>query len=283
MPMKRGIAAILSALLLFALPAAASAAPAEPSEAPALLETVAANPVVSIVVDDAPVWTGGTFTAELTMSRRLSFHVLSLQIKYDTDALELAAVEWGDAIKAELSITSETLAVEPYAMVWSATGGGSCQKGTIATLTFRVKDAAAAGEQTIQAGPYLGSGGDWVDNENTNIAMTFLTSGEQRVVPLNLDYGAAAVTVLARPSVSLAPDGGAGVKAAVLHAPEEGTIVAALYSSDLRMKAVETVPLKDAAEYPVRFSGAVKGDRIRCMLLSGSCVPLCSPADYTFP
>lgn len=90
---------------------------------------------------------GETFDMILSLEENPGLSTLQLEITYDTDALELVAVERTDALGKSVPNTNYT---SPYPITWvDSREENNTYTGTIAKLTFRTKGSATCEEATV--------------------------------------------------------------------------------------------------------------------------------------
>lgn len=157
--MKKIMASFLAAVLFFT--AAAISSPA-----------FAASSGAVIAVSDQTVEAGDTFTAEVTLKDNpgiVSYHIL---LKYASDVFEVTGIEEGNFSKNGTgSFSYGPFKNNPFSFLWhDATHGNYTSNGTLAIVTFKVKDDAKPGTYTIE--PTQEKTGDFVDEYLDNQPFT---------------------------------------------------------------------------------------------------------------
>lgn len=100
---------------------------------------------------------GETVTVNVVLSETMTATSFGFEFTYDTDALELTGATGAGAT------FSPNFTTMPYQAQWNATGDKD-YSGTIATLTFKIKDDAVAGTYDIDATWSMASE-DWGSDE----------------------------------------------------------------------------------------------------------------------
>lgn len=259
--MKRWFAALLTlALLCVPLPPCADAA--SDGTIPTLIS-----------LDSVTGAAGESVTVEVSLSRAIWFANLSLQIGYDADVLTLTDVSMRGGTK--LAESSQTLDVNPYVMIWADAGNVRWEAGSIATLTFAVRENAPKGESPVTVDYFHGrgdAGTQYQDGEQVNFRV--LNDGK---TPLHLSYQNGGVTVIRRPCeiVSLTRTD-SRVTAALSGAAEQGDrLIAARYGSGGRLREVRLLTAWETAPTFV-FDGIETGDTVKAFWLSAESKPLCA-------
>ena len=262
----------LSILLLLVLSAGLLVPTAWAEEDADGAELMGASTVVRIIGGSAEP--GGTVSVQVTLPK-VSYHNLSLEVGYRSDALELTKVETGHRTMQE----SEDYTYNPYVLLWNSGNEGDVQwqGGAIATLTFRVKPETKPGAYPVTIAPHLEYGA--ADGTTVNFWM-----GESSN-PKPLFGGAYAyqngdVTVVEPPCAVTAESMTGGGFTVTMTGPDlDGKLAAAWYTADGQMKQVRLLAPKASQE--VGFSQAAKGDLVKFMWLADSYVPRCEAAEKT--
>ena len=118
------------------------------------------------------------------MEQEIAFSDISIEIGYDSDALELTGIEENSSIGASFT-KAQNLSVNPYNMNW-ASPVNITYSGTLATLVFNVK-TDKAGIYPITVDYYKGRNGNYIDGKNINY--------DEQFNALNLIYTPGSVTV----------------------------------------------------------------------------------------
>lgn len=111
------------------------------------------NQLGKFIVGDAEAVVGEEFTVPVSLDNNPGIISMKLAVSYDAAVLELVSATVGDFGSAEGEVPSLSFGpVEnvPFTINWvDALGQNNKNNGTVANLTFRVKDAAAAGTTTV--------------------------------------------------------------------------------------------------------------------------------------
>ena len=94
------------------------------------------------------------------------FANLSLVIGYDADVMTLTKVE--NKVSGTQYIESQTHAANPYMLTWNNGTRNCTASGTLAILTFQIKDTAAYGMYPISVSFYQGRNQDYTDGVDVN-------------------------------------------------------------------------------------------------------------------
>ncbi len=143
---------------------------------------------------------GDEVTVDIDLKNNRGLAALRLFVDYDTDALELTAINNTELLAGQFEATNN-LAKSPVALLWNIGAGTDemTENGTIATLTFTIKEAIAFGEYPIALSA---EADDIYDVELTNVAM-LLTNGAVKVVPENADVAVDSTTAKRGDEISI--------------------------------------------------------------------------------
>ena len=122
--------------------------------------------VMPVRLDSVCARPGNTVQVRLMLDRNPGFANLSLVIGYDADVMTLTKVE--NKVSGTQYIESQTLAANPYMLTWNSGTQNCTASGTLATLTFQIKNTAAYGVYPISVSFYKGLQGTYKDGVNVN-------------------------------------------------------------------------------------------------------------------
>ena len=107
--------------------------------------------VLSMHAPDTPVHTGDTVTVTVDLEQNPGLAGLSLALAYDPDVLTLTGVLAGGMLQSGNAVGGNDLTVLPYTILWedALARERHTETGMILTITFRVKETAAAGQTTV--------------------------------------------------------------------------------------------------------------------------------------
>lgn len=128
---------------------------------------------------------GSTVNVKVDLSGNKGFANLGVQVGYDANALTLTSVTNNSSVGAVYT-PAQQITANPYNMGWDSTGNIAFN-GTLATLTFKVKENAPEGKYPITVSYYTGKNGDYTDGTDVNYDENFNS--------LKLNYVNGAVTV----------------------------------------------------------------------------------------
>lgn len=128
---------------------------------------------------------GAEAAVTISIANNPGFINLGIEIAYDSAALELIAVDGNTSVGATLTKAQSNSAM-PYSLDWSVVSNNDFN-GTLATLTFRVREAAQDGVYPIAVDYYKGPTGNYTDGEDLNYREDY--------TPLGLRYSSGAITV----------------------------------------------------------------------------------------
>lgn len=133
----------------------------------------------AVAVSSATAKTGEQVQIYLTLSGNTNFANLSIEVNYDSSALELVNVSNNTNFSA-LYFSSEYTSIVPYIMTWTEAKASGCNfNGTLASFTFKVL-TEISGSYPITVDFYKGPKNDFTDGISINY-----NSYEE---PLNLTY-----------------------------------------------------------------------------------------------
>ena len=148
--------------------------PAPAGRMPVRLDSVCARP-------------GNTVQVRLVLDENPGFANLSLAIDYDADVMTLTEVE--NKVSGTEYTQSQKLTADPYMLSWNSATENCTAAGTLAILTFQIKDTAAYGAYPISVSFYQGRDQDFTDGVDVNY--------DQAGQPLPLLYIGSSVEVRA--------------------------------------------------------------------------------------
>lgn len=235
----------------------------------------AGAPPAYVTVSSAEAEQGGEAEVTIQLSRARLAN-LSLQIAYDANAMTLTKVQT-ERLGCQLRVTSENLTDQPYVLIWANDANVQWTGGTVATLTFRVKEDAAAGAYSVSADYYRGRtdlGKPYEDGEDVN----FWLSGGHRN-PLLMRYAPGVITVAETERAITAEKTAGGFDVTLAGAPEENSrLIAALYTDKGQLRETRILT---AESQTVTFSKAASGSKVKFMWVTETFAPLCPAAEQT--
>lgn len=128
---------------------------------------------------------GGTVNVKVDLSGNKGFANLGVQVGYDANALTITSVTNNPSVGAVYT-PAQQITANPYNMGWDSTGNIAFN-GTLATLTFKVKENAPEGKYPITVSYYTGKNGNYTDGTDVNYDENFNA--------LNLNYVNGEITV----------------------------------------------------------------------------------------
>ncbi|MBE7024218.1 MAG: hypothetical protein E7412_07130 [Ruminococcaceae bacterium] len=196
-----------------------------------LVLPVCAEEAPTVAVSSATAKTGEKFEVYITLTGNTDFADLSIEIDYDSKALDLVGVSRNTNFSA-ICTTAESLAVVPYNFTWNNYNIGGCDfNGTLATLTFRVL-TETSGTYPINVDFYKGIYGTYTDGKSVN----FNANKE----PLNLEYSSGKVTVTSENKLDVNLNGNT-ISLSSEH-EVSGIVVTAFYDSSERLLSLKSYP-----------------------------------------
>lgn len=122
--------------------------------------------VMPVRLDSVCARPGNTVQVRLMLDENPGFANLSLVIGYDADVMTLTKVE--NKVSGTEYTGSQTLTAAPYMLTWNSGTQNCTASGTLAILTFQIKDTAAYGMYPISVSFYKGLQGTYKDGVNVN-------------------------------------------------------------------------------------------------------------------
>ncbi|MBR1739238.1 MAG: Ig-like domain-containing protein [Ruminococcus sp.] len=158
------------------LTAAAMTAGLAASEGGVLLSTLtaeAATTYASITASSATVAAGGTCTVTLTMKNNPGVVSWRTILDYDSSAMEITNFSGSGFTGGIFSgILTGDLTDDPFSFSWADAGTtNNTYNGTIATITFKVKETAAAGTYALKLS---GDAEDYFDADLNNVSFNYV-------------------------------------------------------------------------------------------------------------
>lgn len=121
--------------------------------------------VMPVRLDSVCARPGNTVQVRLMLDENPGFANLSLVIGYDADVMTLTKVE--NKVSGTEYTGSQTLTADPYMLTWNSVRDCTAS-GTLAILTFQIKNTAAYGMYPISVSFYKGLQGTYKDGVNVN-------------------------------------------------------------------------------------------------------------------
>ena len=122
--------------------------------------------VMPVRLDSVCARPGNTVQVRLMLDENPGFANLSLVIGYDADVMTLKTVE--NKVSGTEHTESQKPTANPYMLTWNNGTRNCTASGTLATLTFQIKDTAAYGMYPISVSFYKGLQGTYKDGVNVN-------------------------------------------------------------------------------------------------------------------
>ncbi len=206
---------------------------------------------------------GDTVKVPIGIEQEINFSDLSIEIGYDSEALELVGVEENKGVGATFT-KAQFLNTNPYNMNWANTVNTK-YSGTLVTLSFKV-NTKKAGIYPISVDFYKGRNGDYSDGSDINY--------DENLEPINLLYSSGSITVKSSGS-----SGGSmvvsGISFGVKLAGDTsvGNVYAAIYDASGRMKDLKQYPAADSVK--IEFDAGVTGAYVKIMWWGDNMKPMC--------
>ena len=124
--------------------------------------------VVSVMTVSGKI--GEQVEVEIRLSDNPGFADLSLEIGYDSEAMELTEVRPNDAVGGTF-MQGQSLEALPFMISWVEAEKNNTFTGTLATLVFTIKKDAPTGKHPITVDFYHGLKGDYIDGRDVNFNM----------------------------------------------------------------------------------------------------------------
>ena len=125
--------------------------------------------VMPVRLDSVCARPGNTVQVRLMLDENPGFANLSLVIGYDADVMTLMKVE--NKVSGTEYTGSQTLTADPYMLTWNSVRDCTAS-GTLAILTFQIKNTAAYGVYPISVSFYQGRDQDYTDGVDVNYDQT---------------------------------------------------------------------------------------------------------------
>ena len=126
--------------------------------------------VMPVRLDSVCAQHGNTVQVRLMLDENPGFANLSLVIGYDADVMTLTEVE--NKVSGTEHTESQTLTANPYMLTWNSGTQNCTASGTLAILTFQIKNTAAYGVYPISVSFYQGRDQDYTDGVDVNYDQT---------------------------------------------------------------------------------------------------------------
>jgi hypothetical protein len=146
----------------------------------------------TITISGKRVEAGDTFSVSVKLSNNQGIADLKLTLDYDSSVMTLIDVDEGSALSSLTytdtnSTTSEGYAIIPFKLMWDGIDNDH-STGTLAILTFKIKDDAIAGNYEISFNYYEGdvayfNNYDIIDGDVAINSGTIIISAEGYVIP----------------------------------------------------------------------------------------------------
>ena len=122
--------------------------------------------VMPVRLDSVCARPGNTVQVRLMLDENPGFANLSLVIGYDADVMTLKKVE--NKVSGTEYTGSPKLTANPYMLTWNSGTRNCTASGTLAILTFQIKDTAVYGVYPISVSFYQGRNQDYTDGVDVN-------------------------------------------------------------------------------------------------------------------
>lgn len=120
----------------------------------------------TITIGEVKAKPGNTVDVTVVLKNNTGFMNLGVEVGYNADVMTLTKVTADSGVGLNY-VPGQSLTQNPYNFGWSGVSDTS-YNGTLATLTFTVKDDAADGVYPITLDYFKGRNGDYVDGDNVN-------------------------------------------------------------------------------------------------------------------
>lgn len=220
--------------------------------------------IKEISADNVTANPGDMVEVPIKIEQEINFADLSIEIGYDSNALELVGVEENTEIGAAFT-KAQFLNTNPYNMNW-ASAVNTTYSGTLVTLSFKVK-TKKAGIYPISVDFYKGRNGDYSDGSDINY--------DENLEPINLLYSSGSVTVKSSGESSGGSMVVSGISFTVKLAGDTniGNIYAAIYDASGRLKNLKQYPAADSVK--IEFDAGVTGAYVKIMWWDNNMKPMC--------
>ena len=217
-----------------------------------------------ISADNLTAKCGDTVKFPIRIEQEIGFSDLSIEIGYDSDALELAEVEENKGIGATFT-KAEFLNTNPYNMNWASTANTK-YSGTLVTLYFKVK-TKKPGIYPISVDFYKGRDGNYTDGNDVNY--------DENFEAINLLYSSGSITVISSGESSGGSMVVSGISFTVKLAGDTsiGNVYAAIYDASGRLKNLKQYPAADSVK--IEFDAGVTGSYVKIMWWDDNMKPMC--------
>ena len=149
-------------------------------------EFIVTEPAAVVSVMTASGKIGEQVEVEIRLSDNPGFADLSLEIGYDSEAMELTEVRPNAAVGGTF-MQGQSLEALPFMISWVEAEKNNTFTGTLATLVFTIKKDAPTGKHPITVDFYHGLKGDYVDGKDVNFNM------DDKRVPITYENGSVIV------------------------------------------------------------------------------------------
>lgn len=120
----------------------------------------------TITIGEVKAKPGNTVDVTVVLKNNTGFMNLGVEVGYNADVMTLTKVTADSGVGLNY-VPGQSLTQNPYNFGWSGVSDTS-YNGTLATLTFTVKDDADDGVYPITLDYFKGRNGDYVDGDNVN-------------------------------------------------------------------------------------------------------------------
>ncbi|MBO4897142.1 MAG: Ig-like domain-containing protein [Clostridia bacterium] len=129
-----------------------------------------------IIVSNATGSPGKTVNVTVDISGNKGFANLGIEVSYDKSVMTLTSAANNTNIGATYT-AAQYISANPYNMIWDSATSNITFNGTLATLTFSIKENAADGVYPISVKYYKGINGNYQDGVDVNYDSNFNALG----------------------------------------------------------------------------------------------------------
>lgn len=222
-----------------------------------------AETVPTVTVGKATGEVGNTVEITIDLANNTGFADLGIEVGYNSEVMALTNTSANSGVGATFT-PAQSYTANPYNMGWSS-ASNSTFNGRLVTLTFKIAENAKSGTYPITVDFYKGRNGDYTDGNDVNYDADY--------APLNLKYVNGSITVkgaVANGSISVS---GISFSVSLNGDTSTGTVYAAIYDSDGKLKNVKQYPAADSVN--VAFDKVVTGAYVKIMWWDNNMQPIC--------
>lgn len=220
--------------------------------------------IKEISADKVTANPGDTVKIPIRLEQEIGFSDLSIEISYDSDALELIDVEENKEIGATFT-KAQFINTNPYNMNWASTVN-TTYAGTLVTLSFTVK-TRKSGVYPITVDFYKGRNGNYADGVDINY--------DENFDPINILYSSGSITVKSGGGSSGGSMIVSGISFSVKLSGDTsvGDVYAAIYDTNGKLKNLKQYPAADIVK--IEFDAGITGAYVKIMWWDNNMKPMC--------